>query len=275
MPVASDVLLDVLEVRVRPGEGVGGKEGIGQRRSNPTVGVKRIKQEGEVSMPQLRRASQSLSDQLHEVHVFALLGAVRIAMLWFAQALDALKGGPGGKFAFFASQLGTVIRTPALIIYALIVLMLYGQLLRGKRISPVVLDALGIWAVINLFVHFLKINLLMLTGVVDPRLLLGQVITYVLFFVLCWGWIFWRLDRIAGPEEQQIVEVPSASTQGGSFNYYHDSLMSILDGRRMSLFIGISRFGKVLVALHSLMILDLAAIALARFYQLVQKSVAS
>jgi hypothetical protein len=49
--------------------------------------------------------------------------------------------------------------------------------------------------------------------------------------------------------------------------------MSILDGRKMSLFIGISRSGKVLVGLHSLMILDLAAIALARFYQLVQTSV--
>jgi len=226
-------------------------------------------------MPQLRRASMSLRDQLHEVHIFALLGAVRIAMLGFSQALTSLKGGPGAIFVPFASHLGVVMRTPALLIYAVLVLILYGQLLRGKRLSPALLDALGIWAVISLFVHFVKINLLMLTAVVEPRLLLGQVITYVLFFVLCWGWIFWRLDRIAGPEEQQIVEVPGASKEKGSFNYYHDSLLSILDGRRMSLFIGISRFGKVLVAVHSLMILDLAAIALARFYQLVQKSVMS
>ncbi|MEB3239936.1 MAG: hypothetical protein VKM68_06930, partial [Cyanobacteriota bacterium] len=126
----------------------------------------------------------------------------------------------------------------------------------------------------NLVVHFVKINLLMLTAVVEPRLLLGQVITYVLFFVLCWGWIFWRLDRIAGPEDQQIIEVPSAASQQGSFNYYYGSMMSILEGKKMSLFVGVSRFGKVLVGVHSLMILDLAAIALARFYQLVQKSVA-
>lgn len=226
-------------------------------------------------MPQLRRASMSLRDQLHEVHIFALLGAIRIAMLWFSEALTSLKGGPGAILAPFANHLGVVMRTPALLIYAVILILLYAHLLRGKRLSPAVLDALGIWAVISLFAHFVKINLLMLTAVVEPRLLLGQVITYVLFFVLCWGWIFWRLDRIAGPEEQQIIEVPSASNDKGSFNYYHDSLLSILDGRRMSLFIGISRFGKVLVAVHSLMILDLAAIALARFYQLVQKSVMS
>lgn len=226
-------------------------------------------------MPQLRRSSQSLRDQAREVHIFALLGAVRFSMFWFAEALDSLKNGPGENFAHFANHFGVILRTPALIIYVVVMVLLYGQLLRGKRIANGVLDALGIWAVISLLIHFVKINLLMFTEVIDPKLLLGQVITYVLFFVLCWGWIFWRLDRIAGPEEQQIVEVPSASNQGGTFNYYHDSLMSILDGRRMSLFIGVSRFGKVLVALHSLMILDLAAIALARFYQLVQKSVAS
>lgn len=225
-------------------------------------------------MPQLRRSSQSLRDQAREVHIFALLGAVRFSMFWFAEALDSLKNGPGENFAHFANHFGVMLRTPALIIYVVVMVLLYGQLLRGKRIANGVLDALGIWAVISLLIHFVKINLLMFTEVIDPKLLLGQVITYVLFFVLCWGWIFWRLDRIAGPEEQQIVEVPSASNQGGTFNYYHDSLMSILDGRRMSLFIGVSRFGKVLVALHSLMILDLAAIALARFYQLVQKSVA-
>lgn len=226
-------------------------------------------------MPQLRRASQSQRAQLHELHVFALLGAVRIGMIWFAQALDSLKSAPGARFALFASHFSLFIRTPLLLIYAFLVLLLYGQLLRGKSIAPEVLDALGVWAVINLLIHFVKINLLLITGVVEPRLLLGQVITYVLFFVLCWGWIFWRLDRIAGPEEQKIVDVPSAEGDGSSFNYYYDSLLSILDGTKMSKFIGVSRFGKLLVALHSLMILDLAAIALARFYQLVQKSLVS
>lgn len=224
-------------------------------------------------MPQWNRSSQSLRDQLHEVHVFSLLGGIRIAMLWFAGALDGLKSGPEAKFAASASLFAEVIRTPLLLIYTLAVIILYGQLLRRKRIPPWLLDVLGLWAVFNLVVHFVKINLLMLSGAVEPRLLLGQVITYLLFFVLCWGWIFWRLDRLAGPEEQRIVDVPGARNQAGSFYYYHESLMSILDGKRMSLFVGVSRFGQLLVAIHSLMILDLAAIALARFYQLVQKSV--
>jgi len=68
--------------------------------------------------------------------------------------------------------------------------------------------------------HFVKINLLMLSAAVEPRLLLGQVITYLLFFVVAWGWIFWRLDWVAGGTNQQIVEVPSSGNQRRGFDYF-------------------------------------------------------
>jgi hypothetical protein len=48
--------------------------------------------------------------------------------------------------------------------------------------------------------------------------------------------------------------------------------MSLLEAKA-SKFTGVSRLGKLLVAVHSFMVLDLAAIALARFYQLLQKSI--
>jgi hypothetical protein len=223
-------------------------------------------------MAQLKRCPQTVQQQYWEVHVFALLGALRIAMLWFADALQVLRTGLGVPFSQLATQFGVVLRTPMVLLYGLVLLLLYGQLLRGRKVAPQILDGLGVWATFNLFVHFIKINLLMFSEAVDPKLLLGQVITYLLFFVLAWGWIFWRLDRVAGPEAQAIVSVPSAADGEGSFDYYYASLMSILEGR-MSMFQGVSRLGKSLVAMHSLMVLDLAAIALARFYQLVQKSI--
>jgi hypothetical protein len=223
-------------------------------------------------MVQLRRGHQTVQQQWGELNVFALLGGIRIAMLWFAAALEGLKGRLGVDVSQWAARFGVVLRTPLLGLYALVLVVLYGQLLRGKRIAPLILDGLGAWVIANLFVHFAKINWLMLSDAVEPKLLLGQVITYLLFFVLAWGWIFWRLDRVAGEADQQIVEMASADKSGGSFDYYYSSLMSILEAR-ISKFTGVSRLGKVLVAVHSLMVLDLAAIALARFYQLVQKSI--
>ena len=224
-------------------------------------------------MVQLRRGPQTVRQQRGELHVFALLGAIRIAMLWFADALEGLKGRLGTDISQLEAHFGVMLRAPLLGVYVVVLVVLYGQLGRGKRIAPRILDGLGVWVIANLFAHFAKINLLMLSDIVKPKLLLGQVITYLLFFVLAWGWIFWRLDRVAGNADQQIVEMPGAATNGGSFDYHYYSLMSIIDARRMSEFTGISRLGKLLVALHSLMVLDLAAIALARFYQLVQKSI--
>ncbi|MFM7733118.1 MAG: hypothetical protein ACKO6F_06595 [Cyanobium sp.] len=221
---------------------------------------------------ELRRAPQTVAQQFREVHVFAALGAIRIAMLWFSGALDRMAGVPGALPADWAGTMGAALRTPLIFLFLLVLFALYAQLLRGRLIAASVLDGLGIWVVLNLLFHFLKINLLILTDSVSPHLLLGQVITYLMFFVLGWGWIFWRLDRIAGPEDQQIVDVPAAVSKSGSFDYYHASLMSLLEGK-MSGFMGVSRLGKLVVAVHTFMILDLAAIALARFYQLVQRSI--
>lgn len=223
-------------------------------------------------MVQLRRGPQTFQQQWRELHVFAVLGAIRIAMLWFAEALEGLKGELGAGVSRWLADFAVILRTPLLVGFAVILVLLYGQLLRRKRISPLILDGLGLWVIFNLIAHFIKINLLMLTDAVQPQLLLGQVITYLLFFVLAWGWIFWRLDRVAGEAAQQIIEVPSASAGGGSFDYYYSSLMSLLEAKT-SKFTGVSRLGKMLVAVHSLMMLDLAGIALARFYQLVQRSV--
>lgn len=156
-------------------------------------------------MVQLRRGPQTVRQQRGELPVFALLGAIRIAMLWFADALEGLKGRLGTDLSQVEARFGVRLRAPLL----------------------------GVWVIANLLAPFAKINLLMLSDTAEPNLLPGQVMTYPLFFVLAWGWIFWRLDRVAGDADQRIVEMPGAATNGGSFDDHDYSLMSILDARRM------------------------------------------
>ncbi|MEB3266005.1 MAG: hypothetical protein VKN13_05255 [Cyanobacteriota bacterium] len=222
-------------------------------------------------MPDLRRGSQSPRDQLTEVHVLVLLGSIRIAMLWFAGALDQLQRGEGPPSVSFA-QMATAGRGPAVAIVLVVALLLYGQTLRRRPIPARLLDVLGLWVVFSLIVHFVKINLLMLSDVISPALLLGQILTYLLFFVFGWGWLFWRLDQQAGPADQRILQLPVSSRSQGSFDYYYGSLMALLAGK-ISTFQGVTRLGKMMVAIHSFMLLDLTVIALARFYQLVQKTI--
>ncbi len=113
-------------------------------------------------MLRLKRGSQTLREQRNEVHVFALLGATRIAMLWFANAVEGLKNELGQGVVQTLAQYAVMLRTPLLVLYGLIVLSLYLHLLRGKRVAPWILDLIGFWVVLSLVANFLKINLMML-----------------------------------------------------------------------------------------------------------------
>lgn len=53
-----------------------------------------------------------------------------------------------------------------------------------------------------------------------------------------------------------------------TFDYYHASLMALVR-REKPEFSGLNRIGRILVAIHTFMVLDLIAIAFGRFYQLV------
>jgi len=62
-----------------------------------------------ITMMKLRRGPLTVQQQWSELHVFALLGAIRIAMLWFAEALEGLKGRLGFDFSQSAAHFGVVV----------------------------------------------------------------------------------------------------------------------------------------------------------------------
>jgi hypothetical protein len=96
--------------------------------------------------------------------------------------------------------------------------------------------------------------------------------TYLVFFVLAWGWIFWRIDWVGQSKPGGVIEVADAGDHLSMFDYYHASLMSIVR-RSHSEVIGKTRNGRMLVAIHTFMVLDLIAVALGRFYQLIIKMI--
>jgi len=229
-----------------------------------------------------QRGRTTQRDQWYELHTFALLGAIRIAMFQFAGAIDAAKINQSIKinqvlhlnFADF----GVAARYPAFVVYVLLISSLYVVLLRRSSIPGFIFDGLGCWAVANLVIHFIKINYLLLTDSSNPRLLIGQVVTYILYFAFAWAWIFWRVDCLAVGQSSRVVKLEGIdpSVRVGWFDYYHTSFMALLkivhSSAQGSTFVGVSKFGRSLVTVHSFMVFDLAGIALARFYQLVQKS---
>ncbi len=228
------------------------------------------------------RGRTTQRDQWYELHTFAIMGAIRIAMFQFAGAVDAVQINQGIKIKqvlhISAADLAMALRNPVFIIYILLIPSLYIILLRRSAIPGLIFDVLGCWAVANLAIHFVKINYLLLTDSSNPRLLIGQAVTYVLYFAFAWAWIFWRVDRLASGQSSRVVELEGidSSLRVGWFDYYHTSFMALLkivhSSAQGSTFVGVSKFGRLLVMVHSFMVFDLTAIVLARFYQLIQES---
>jgi hypothetical protein len=65
----------------------------------------------------------------------------------------------------------------------------------AKRPLPrIILDFFGALFVIRLVFGFIFVNVLIFLPAASPPLLLGQIIAYIPFFVMTWGWLMWRID---------------------------------------------------------------------------------
>jgi hypothetical protein len=229
--------------------------------------------------PSSAKKRQRLIEQAKEVGVFALLFAVRYFMTQFAGALASPSNAPLHGFKAMLESLAMANRLPMLVIgtaifaYA-IVSLACGRLLPGKF-----LDILGIFVVINLVIHFLKINLLLFTPPGPANLLLGQLLTFVVFFVVAWGWLYWRLDCATREGTAGIFALTDQWGKArsgetlGMFDYMYSSMYLIQTMGRISTIAGSTRFGLILVSIHSFMVIDLVTIGLGRFYQLIQKTI--
>ncbi len=212
-------------------------------------------------------------EQWKEVVILITLILVRIHMISYVDALNSTAADSTHSLKLTLKTLALQQRWITVGSSLLIIGLLLLAVLLRRRIPRRWLDVIaGAFITFNLIFHFLKINLLLLTPPALPQLLMGQLLTYLVFFVLAWGWIFWRIDWVGQSQPGRVIEVADAGDQVGMFDYYHASLMSIMR-RSHSEVIGKTRNGRMLVAVHSFMVLDLIAVALGRFYQLIIKMI--
>jgi hypothetical protein len=141
---------------------------------------------------------------------------------------------------------------------------------RGRRPPRWTLDGLGVWFSLRLLAEYLTINGLIFEGSkVEPGVLLGQIVLYLPYFVITWGWIFHRLDLVNQDQPGRIVVLSDADQARGisAFDYYHASISTLLNKGKPTI-AGVSRTGRLLVLLYLAMVLGLYALTFARILQL-------
>jgi hypothetical protein len=201
------------------------------------------------------KGSRRNSEQIKEGLALSLLALLQIAIsglfLQDAQGFVAQSGNPLiiGIDAFMQA----LVR-PLGVLFAVSFPLFWLALLRGKTVPRWLFDAVGIWYCLRLLIEFALLNALLFTPAVSPRLLVGQIIVFLPCFTLTWGWIIWRIDYVDKPVPQQTVSLPDEMEPITSFDYYHTSVISLVN-KGSSKFQGVSRTGRIYVLIHSLMLL--------------------
>ncbi len=141
---------------------------------------------------------------------------------------------------------------------------------RGLPLPRWSFDGPGLWSLIRLLLEFLIINGLIFEGSkVAPGVLLGQIVLYLPYFVITWGWIFQRLDWVGQSEPGRFVQLCDVDPSRGvtRFDYYHSSITTLLNKGKPTI-VGVSRSGRVLVLVYLCMVLGLYAVVFTRILQL-------
>lgn len=220
-----------------------------------------------------RLSAREAQEQLKEAGILLSLILVRIQMLNYVDALDTSKSDKTHALKNTLKYIVMEQKDFGLhVSWSIIALLVLSVLLRRGIPRRWIDIVAGTFISFNLIIHFLKINLLLLTPPGAPSMLLGQIFTYLIFFVVAWGWIFWRFDWVGKENPGTVVEISDKGDSLSTFDYYHASLMALVRRGRPEVS-GLNRTGKILVAIHTFMVLDLIGVALGRFYQLITRMI--
>lgn len=131
-------------------------------------------------------------------------------------------------------------------------------------------DAPGTWFGVRLLLEFAIINgLLFEPSLIQPGVLLGQIVVFLPYFVISWAWIFYRMDWVNKERSGSVVWLSDADQQNGfsRFDYLHSTINTLIS-KGKSVITGVSRQGRITVMIFNVMTLCLYAVAFARILQL-------
>jgi len=124
--------------------------------------------------------------------------------------------------------------------------------------------------VLRLLMEFVIINgLLFQPSLVQPSVLLGQIVVFLPYYVITWGWIFYRLDWVGKEQSGGVVCLSDVNQEDGfsRFDYFHSTINTLIN-KGKPVITGVSRQGRIIVLLFNVMTLSLYAVAFARILQL-------
>ena len=202
------------------------------------------------------------------VLVFILLGFQVFSFYSDLQSLSSLHKAT----AFFVGFESFVVTRLTYISLPLILVPLAYLFCRSKRPAWTrqYLDFLGVYVIIRLVIQLIGLNILVFDTVTSRFLLISQVLFFLPYSLLIWGWVYWRLDTSARSRNRPLFRLDCESVAPPrSIDYFVASFSSVFSAT-INAIKGNSARARILILFHGFLIYDVMGITLSRAVALIQ-----
>lgn len=124
-------------------------------------------------------------------------------------------------------------------------------------------DLLGCYVLVRLLIQLASLNLLVFSESGAKTLLLTQLMLFIPFLLIVWGWIYWRVDQLAPKPSKPFFRLEHDGEAPRPIDYFIASFSSIFSASINGVNGNYAR-SRILILLHGLMIYDVMGLTLSK-----------
>jgi hypothetical protein len=131
------------------------------------------------------------------------------------------------------------------------------------------LDIIGIYVVTRMAIQLVGLNVLVFDTVSSRFFLVTQLLFFLPYSLLVWGWIYWRLDQGSKAGDRGLFRLDLDGRRPRPVDYFVASFSSVFSAS-ISAIKGTSARARILILAHGFVIYDVMGLTLSRAISLVQ-----
>ena len=191
--------------------------------------------------------------------------------IFFINGTKSILGSNGGVLATFVSFESFILTaasyvTVPLFLVPLVCLAAYqGRPNWARRY----LDLVGLYIVARMFIQLVGLNLLVFDRESPRFALITQLLFFLPYSLLIWGWIYWRLDNFVNATNQLHFRLDCERDDPRTIDYLVASFTSVSDPPISSIK-GRSARARILIIVHGFVVYDIMGLTLSRAVALIQ-----
>ena len=215
--------------------------------------------------------STYLSLHWEEIFFLILWSLLSFQVIFFVFDTKSILSDAGGAVAVFASfesfilTIGRYITLPLLVVPLIFLIFYQGRLSWARSY----LDFNGIYIAARMFIQLVGLNLLVFDRDSPRFALITQLLFFLPYSLLIWGWIYWRLDTFASAVHRRYFRLDCERENPRPIDYLVASFSSVFSAS-ISAIKGRSVRARVLIIIHGFVVYDIMGLTFSRAVALIE-----